>query len=331
MNNERTVVRYALVKRIKTGNEVLALGSAVERGNIVYFAGLKNGELKKYNAEWNEVDVFKTQGQIRSIASMGDHIILTSWDKNIYCIGTDMHIIWKSAIDAFPFGVSVGRDFGAYTTNSGMLRMFDKDGNTRWERRFEGSIETVFVMGDKIYTGTYKGEALMLDREGNVKWQFNCGDMVKTICGVEQFIIIATAGGKIFMFRPDGTMYWVQQVTSPPISSACTGELIAVGLFNNSVLFFDKTGKVVQKLEETTKLSTLTFLQQDTLITGTQSINVYQNYPDENVEILYEIMCIGGKCGTFISAELVDNCPQCGSDKIISRVVLENRFRKEFD
>jgi predicted RNA-binding Zn-ribbon protein involved in translation (DUF1610 family) len=35
----------------------------------------------------------------------------------------------------------------------------------------------------------------------------------------------------------------------------------------------------------------------------------------------YEIMCRGErKCGTFVSSESVNQCPKCGTSKIILRV-----------
>lgn len=325
MDAEKT--RYVLVKRVKIGNEVISLGNA--RG--FYFLGLKNGELKKYNSEWNEVSVLKTGGQIKGIATSEDRIFLTSWDKNIYCIGKDMEVLWKKPLDAFPFGISVGKNLVVYTTNSGTLAALDHEGKIIWEKKFEGTLESVKVCGEKIYTGTYKGEALALDTSGNILWNFNCNDIIKSICIGKQFYVYTTATGRVFMFREDGTMYWVQQEPSPAITSEATENRIAVGFFNNAILFFDKIGKILQRMEESTKLNAVLFKDNSTFITGTQSVNIYQNFQDENVEILYEIMCIGGKCGTFISAELLDTCPQCGSEKIISRVVEERRFTKEFD
>lgn len=325
MGIEKT--RFVLVKRVKTGNEVISLGSAWG----FYFLGLKNGELKKFNSEWNEVDVLKTNGQIRGIATSDDRIFLTSWDKNIYCVSKDMKVLWKKQVDSFPFGISAGKNFVVYTTNSGTMAVFDNEGNPLWDKKFEGTVECVKVSEGRIYTGTYKGEALVFDANGNLLWNFNCNDIIKSICIGKQFYVYTTATGRVFMFRDDGTMYWVQQEPSPAITSETAENRIAVGFFNNSILFFDKTGKILQRLEENTKLNTLMFRDATTFITGTQCVNIYQNFSDENVEILYEVMCIGGKCGTFISAELLDTCPQCGSDKIISRVVEERRFTKEFD
>lgn len=325
MNMEKT--RFVLVRRIKTGNEVISLAHAWG----FYFLGLKNGELKKFNSEWNEVDVLKTNGQIKGLAPAEDRLFFTSWDKNIYCIAKDMKVLWKKQVDSFPFGISAGKNFVVYTTNSGTLATLDYGGNTLWEKKFEGSLECVKVSGEKIYTGTYKGEAIVLDANGKQLWNFNCNDIIRSICIGKQFYIYTTATGKVFMFRDDGTMYWVHQEYSPTIASDATEKLIAVAFFNNSILFFDKTGKVVQRLEETAKANSLLFRENSSFITGSQGVNIYQNFPDENVEILFEVMCIGGKCGTFISAELLDTCPQCGSEKIISRVVEERRFAKEFD
>ncbi|MGC8912793.1 MAG: PQQ-binding-like beta-propeller repeat protein [Thermoplasmata archaeon] len=319
--------RFILTKRVRTGNEVISIAKSGD----VFFAGLKNGELRKFNSEWNELDLFKTNGQIRGIAPYGDKLFFASWDKNIYCIGRDMKVFWKKQIDAFPFGISAGRDCVAYSTNSGVIGLLDKDGKPIWEKKFEGTVECVKIVGEKIYTGTYGGDAIALDLGGNTVWNFKCNDIIKSISASDQFFIFTTATGKVFMFREEGTMYWLEHLGSPAIASACAEGLIAVGLFNNSVVFLDRTGKTVQKFEESTKLNTLMFQGNSTLITGTSSINIYQNFPDPDVEILYEIMCIGGKCGTFISAELVENCPQCGSEKIISRVVEERRFTKEFE
>ncbi|MEM4160934.1 MAG: PQQ-binding-like beta-propeller repeat protein [Thermoplasmata archaeon] len=319
--------RFVLVRRIKPGNEVISLANAWG----FYFLGLKNGELKKFNPDWNEVDVLKTNGQIRGIAPAGDRIFLTSWDKNIYCVGRDMKELWKKQVDSFPFGISAGKNFVVYTTNSGTLGALDYEGRPLWEKKFEGSLECVRVSNEKIYTGTYKGEAIVLDAGGNTLWTFNCNDMVRSICIGKQFYVYTTATGRVFMFRDDGTMYWVQQEPSPSLVSDATENCIAVGFFNNSILFFDRIGKVVQRVEETTRPNAILFRDSTTFITGSQWVNIYQNFPDENVEILFEVMCIGGKCGTFISAELLDACPQCGSEKIISRVVEERRFTKEFD
>lgn len=319
--------RFVLIKKVKTGNEVISLANAWG----FYFLGLKNGELKKFNADWNEVDGISTGGQIRGISIYGDKIFITSWDRSVYCIAKDMKVVWRKQVDSFPFGISAGKDFVAFTTNSGLLCLLDLQGNTIWEKKFEGALECVMVFGESIYTGTYKGEILAFDGNGKQLWSFNCNDMVKSLSSAEQFFVCTTANGKVLMFRDDGTLYWVRQEISPAIVSDCTREFICVGLFNNTVLLYDKTGKLLQKLEEPTKINSLKFSTEARLVVGTQTANIYQNFPDENVEILYEIMCIGGKCGTFISAELLDACPQCGSEKIISRVVEERRFSKEFD
>ncbi|MCX8173922.1 MAG: PQQ-binding-like beta-propeller repeat protein [Thermoplasmata archaeon] len=325
MGIEKT--RFVLVRRVKTGNEVISLGNAWGS----YFLGLKNGELKKFNTEWNEVDVLKTGGQIKGIATSEDRIFLTSWDKNIYCVSKDMKVLWKKPVDSFPFGIGAGKNFVVYTTNSGTLGALDIEGKTLWEKKFEGTLECVKVSGERIYTGTYKGEAIAMDTSGTPLWTFNCTDIIKSISLGKQFYVYTTATGRVFMFRDDGTMYWVKQEPSPTIGSDVTENRIAVGFFNNSIQFFDKTGKILQRIDEGSKPNAILFRDNSTLIIGTHSANIYQNFPDENVEILYEVMCIGGKCGTFISAELLDTCPQCGSEKIISRVVEERRFTKEFE
>ena len=301
-----------------------------------FICGTKRKGLLFFDEKFTHLRTYETEAAIKDIVHdrKSKKLYVVVWNRTLLALNLSGKLITSKRFTYYPVRLALcGSEKHIYIGgNEGQFSCLDENGETLFEDKLTDTINSMKhdPKTHNIYISTCDGNLYCYKKQKKL-WTYKLDNMPVAIDYIPEteIIIVALENGKILALDNHRKII-AETVTKKTITyiehyvSIKDEPYICVGTYEGELYLFDRNLRLQNQYNCESEITGIKISGKNVYV-STLNGHIYTLvwHDKKEGEIFYELMCIGEKCGTFISTDFRNTCPRCLSGNVVSRIIIE--------